>query len=85
MSVALALIALALGYKVFVDASREKEGLKILGQAIGILVMIGALLATVCATMKCAYKSGYSMMSKYSCPMMAKVNCPMSSQSAGSQ
>lgn len=85
MSVALCLIALALGYKVFVDASKEKEGFRILGQVIGILVMVGALLCAVCATMKCAYKSGYSTMSKYSCPMTAKSNCPTSSQSASSQ
>lgn len=85
MSVALCLIALALGYKVFVDASKEKEGVKLLGQAIGIFVMVAALLLALCGAMKCAYKSGYSMMSKYSCPMMAKSNCPMSSQSDSSQ
>ena len=79
MSVALCLIALALGYKVFVDASKEKEGVRILGQAIGILVMVGALLVSVCAATKCVYKSGYSMMSKYSCPMV-KANCPMGVQ-----
>ncbi len=85
MSVALALIALALGYKVFVDASKEKEGIRLLGQAIGILVMVGAILFAACATIKCAYKSGCPTMSKSSCPMMAKSNCPMSSQSANSQ
>ena len=85
MSVAVCLIALALGYKVFVDASKEKEGLKLLGQAIGIFVMVAALLASVCATMKCAYKAGCPMTSKASCPTMAKSNCPMSSQAANSQ
>ena len=38
MSIALSLIALVLGYKVFLDASKEKEGLKLLGQSIGIFL-----------------------------------------------
>ncbi len=84
MSVALCLIALAVGYKVFVDALKEKKDLKFLGQAIGIFVMVAALLSSVCAVMKCAYKSGCPMMSKYSCPMV-KMNSPASSQAANSQ
>ena len=84
MSVALALIALAVGYKVFVDASKEKKDVKFLGQAIGIFIMVAALLSTVYGAMKCAYKSGCPMMSKFSCPM-AKTHCLSSPQAANNQ
>ena len=43
MSCAVGLVALGVGYMVFLQASKEKEGLKLLGQIIGIVVMIGAL------------------------------------------
>ena len=72
MSLALALIALGVGYLVFAAASKEKEGLKLLGQIIGIVVMVAALCAGVCAGMKCM---------KNGCPMMGKgmgMACPMS-------
>jgi len=79
MHVALGLIALALGYLVFVNASKEKEGIKLLGQVIGIVVMIAALLVMMCGVMKCAYKYGGGI----GCPMksaqVAKV-CPLSGQ-----
>jgi len=54
MSISIALIALALGYKVFIDASKEKEGLRLLGQAIGVLVLIGSLLMFIAGLVKCA-------------------------------
>ena len=88
MSVAVCLIALALGYKVFADASKEKEGIRLLGQIIGIVVMVLALISTACATMKCAYKAGCPMMSKFrcsmssSCPMSAKANYPVTTDSS---
>ena len=71
MGIGLSLIALVLGYKLFVEAHKEKEGLKILGQVIGIFVMIAAFLAVLCGTMKC--------MAKAYCPMdYNKANCPIS-------
>ena len=69
MHVAISLVALALGYKVFADAHKEKEGLKLLGQVIGIVVMLAALLSVVCGATKCMGHSG--------CPVMAKSACPM--------
>ena len=85
MSIAVSLIALVLGYKIYVDASKEKEGLKFLGQSIGIFVMILAFAGTLCGISHkvCDMKSGYSspMMQK-SCPMMAKKTCSMSADSA---
>ncbi len=66
MFASLSLIALVLGYKVFVDASKEKEGLKILGQGIGVLVMVGSvalLLLGSCPKYGGYFKRGYSMMS----------------------
>ncbi|MBI4352744.1 MAG: hypothetical protein HY593_02340 [Candidatus Omnitrophica bacterium] len=77
----LGLIALALGYFVFVAGSKEKEGLKLLGQVIGIMVMIGALLAVSCSMVKCA-KYGYSMAGKGAYPVV--VNCPMRGSSLAS-
>ena len=67
------LIALALGYKVFVDAGKEKEGLKILGQTIGVLVMVAALLVTLGGAMKCVSRAACPMMSK-ACPMTDKAD-----------
>ncbi len=84
MSVAFCLIALAVGYKVFVDASKEKKDVKVLGRAIGIFIMVVAFLLSLCGAMKYAYKSGCPIMSKFSCPM-AKMNCPSSPQAANSQ
>lgn len=85
MSLALCLIALALGYKVFLDASKEKEGLKLLGQIIGIVVMALALVSAVCASLKCMTKAGCPMVSKaYNCPVSAKVSCPMGAPSSQS-
>ncbi len=84
MHAALALIALALGYKVFTDAHKEKEGLKLLGQVIGIVVMLAAVLCMLCAAAKCMTRSQCSMMSKGSCPFTAntaKTACPMGAAS----
>ena len=49
MSCVIGLVALAAGYLVFSQASKEKEGLRLLGQVIGIVVMIGALMSGFCA------------------------------------
>ena len=70
---AIALIALGVGYLVYLHASKEKEGVKLLGQAIGIFVMIAAVLCLVCSTSKCMKKYGGSFSGK--APM-----CPMSSK-----
>ena len=55
MSCAVGLIALAVGYLVFLQGSKEKEGLKLLGQVIGIVVMIAAVLAVACGASQCKY------------------------------
>ncbi len=61
MSVALCLIALSLGYLVFYQASHAKEGLKILGQTIGVIVMIISVLSAACCLSQVAgYKSGFA-------------------------
>ena len=76
MSCAMGLIAMGVGYLVILNANREKEGLKLLGQVIGILIMIGAVLSSVCAASKCG-RGGYS---KGGCPTMSKgaPMCPIS-------
>ena len=66
------LFLLSVGYLVFVSASKEKEGVRILGQVIAIVVMLAALAGVACGVMKCA---------KGVCPMPGKSmmpNCPMS-------
>ena len=77
MQASVALVALALGYKVFADAHKEKEGLKLLGQVIGLVVMLGAVLFLLCGAAKCMYNSQCPMMSKSACPFTAKSACPM--------
>ncbi|MGH7889505.1 MAG: hypothetical protein ACRENF_03025 [Thermodesulfobacteriota bacterium] len=74
MKVVLALIALVLGYKAFLDASKEKEGIKLLGQAIGIFVMIVAILAFACGVMKYFGGGGYG---KGYCPVSKAAICPL--------
>jgi len=48
MSISLCLIALCLGYLVFYQGSQAKEGLKLLGQTIGVIVMVISLLSSMC-------------------------------------
>ena len=75
MHCAVALIALGVGYLVFLHASKEKEGVKLLGQAIGILVMIASVLCLLCSASKCMKRDG--------CPFSGKAPmCPMSSKMA---
>ena len=71
MHCAIALVALGVGYLVYLQASKEKEGLKLLGQVIGIVIMIGALLSSVCAA-KCKMMDGDGHR-EHKAPM-----CPMS-------
>ena len=83
MHIGIALVSLALGYKVLVDASKEKEGLKILGQAIGIVVILASIAAFACGVSKCAGKYGdRGKMAKGNCSMMDKAGCPVSDSSA---
>ena len=72
MSCAMGLVALGVGYLVLLQANREKEGLKLLGQAIGILIMIGAVASSLCAVKgKC--HDGYSKSGKAPmCPFSGK-------------
>ena len=84
MHSAVALIALALGYKVFADAHKEKEGLKLLGQIVGVVVMLAAVLCALYGTVRCMNKSQCSTMSKMGCPLTAgaaKAACPMGAAS----
>ena len=88
MGIPMSLIAMALGYLVYVAAVKEKEGVKLLGQVIGIAVMIAGLLTAFCPSNhggKCPFSSfgkkecRMSMShSRHDCPMMvAKKGCPM--------
>jgi hypothetical protein len=72
MFIAVTLIALALGYRVMVDASKEKEGLKTLGQIIGALVIVMATLTLLCGVMRFAAEGRCPMMPKFGCPITAK-------------
>jgi hypothetical protein len=46
MKLGLLLIALAMGYRVYADASKEKGSLRSLGQWVGAIVMATSLLAS---------------------------------------
>ena len=48
MSIALCLVALSAGYLVFVAAVKEEDGLRFLGQTIGVAVMLIAILTSAC-------------------------------------
>ena len=75
MHAAVALVALALGYKVFADAHREKDGLKLLGQIVGVAVMVAAVLCLLCGVAKCISRLDCP---KTKCMMMSKgENCPI--------
>jgi hypothetical protein len=74
MKIVLALIALVLGYKAFLDASKEKEGIKLLGQFIGIFVMVTAILAFACGVAKLFGGYGYG---KGYCPFSKGIVCPL--------
>ena len=77
---AMALVALGVGYLTFAAASKEKEGLKLLGQAIGIFVMIAAFLLVLCSAAKCAGKYSYGKGSG-NCQLSQKAPlCPMGSK-----
>ena len=78
MSCAMGLIALGVGYLVLLSANREKEGVKLLGQVIGIIIMIAAVLSSLCVASKCM-KRGECHMSK-GAPM-----CPVSQAKLASQ
>lgn len=55
MKLGLLLIALGMGYKVYVDASKEKGNLKTLGQWVGAVIMAASLV--VSALMVYGYSS----------------------------
>ena len=72
MKIALILIALGFGYKIFTDANKEQGSLKTLGRIIGLVMIvtsIGIGAYKVAATMSC---SGMSM-----CPAKGFMSCPM--------
>ncbi len=67
MFLSLMLVALAVGYKVFVEASKEKnDGHRTLGRLIGIYVMIIAFALSMGSLLK------YSCLGKAGGPMGAK-------------
>ena len=78
MSCAVALIALGVGYLVYLHACKEKEGVKLLGQVIGIFVMIAAVMSFMCSAAKCVRKGGHGW-DKDNCPMMSSKApmCPL--------
>lgn len=71
MNCAMALVALGVGYLVLLQANREKEGVKLLGQVVAILIMIGAVASSICAAKGSCGKSGKAPMCPISSKMMA--------------
>jgi hypothetical protein len=77
MGMGVGLVALALGYLVYVSAMKEKGGIKVLGQAIGLVVMIAATFCFACSMMKCASKAGCPIFPKCDKSMSGKMTCPV--------
>lgn len=76
MSIAFDLIALAVGYKVFADATKERKELKGGGRLVGIFIMTLALAVTVCTLVKWANKcqmDSKDFSYKMKCPISAKM------------
>ena len=71
------LIALAIGYMVFVAGAKEKEGVKLLGQGIGILVMVASVFLVLCFSAKCLMKGQCPLSGgmKSHCSMSEKAQC----------
>lgn len=70
MSISFCLMALGLGYVVLVVASKEKEGLKILGQTVGVVILLVSLLTTICClTGSWIAKTGDGYGAKAGCPV----------------
>ena len=85
MYIAFLLFALAVGYKVFADASKNpKKTVKDVGRAVGIFIMVLAALGSLCKT----YKIVRHVKCGYSCPVKAGVSggkglfCPYSGKNA---
>ena len=79
MHLALFLVALGFGYKVYVDASLQRsKNLKRLGKLIGIVIMVASFSASLCiASCSVKYmcaKGGCSFMGKGG---MGKMMCPI--------
>lgn len=71
MGCATGLIALGIGYMVFLNASKEKGSLRQAGRIIGAVIIVVSILTGICA-MKCKSSGG-------SCPLMGKkMMCPVS-------
>ncbi|MBI1977675.1 MAG: hypothetical protein HYS55_02870 [Candidatus Omnitrophica bacterium] len=67
MNAGLLLIALALGYKIFADASTSaKKSLKRLGRIVGVYIMVVSFVGTVCV-LNCVIQYGKS------CPLPGKM------------
>lgn len=83
MGCAMSLIALGVGYLVLLNANKEKEGLKLLGQAIGIIIMVAALMTAICVAKSCMKGGSCGMSEKKMCHMTSggAPMCPVSGKS----
>ena len=66
MQIALLLIVLGLGYKVFADASKEQGSLRSAGRVIGLIMIVTSIAAGTLKIAKCAAMAGLCPM-KSSC------------------
>ena len=77
MQIPFLLISLSLGYFVFLYASKEKKDLKVLGRAVGIVVMLLSFMGTFCAMKSIVSKSSCGLMSKMGCNAPKSEQCSM--------
>ena len=72
MKLAVILIALGFGYKIFTDANREQGGTKTLGRMIGIVMMIvsacvGGMMMGLCAKASLCHSGGACPIASSAC------------------
>ena len=72
MTFVIALIALGLGYLVFLQASKERKSLKSLGQIVGAVIMICAFASMLCSAAKCRKMAGCPFSKAPMCSFQAK-------------
>lgn len=69
MGIAFSLIALGVGYKVYLDSSKEQGRLRTYGRAIGLFIIVASLAGVLCGTYFKLCGAPYYF--KHFCPLTA--------------
>ena len=85
MGCAVNLIALGVGYMVFLSATKEKGGIRDFGRIVGIVIIIASIASGICGAMRCKYLKNACGMKSGMCPVMAKQKCPIGGMSGSAK